>query len=260
MEIIDLFRDIGRQAREVLRRIDNPTEVVGVNSGGQNTMRADQVLEDTVIEHLNESGLGNFLVTEERGEVELKGGDLTFVLDPLDGSNNLLRGVPFYGLAISAAGGRRYSDITHSYVIDLANGDEFWSVRGKGSFMNNERIHTSAETDIQRCIVEYDCNLSDDCEALFSTIQRFKDHRRFGANAVALCYIASGAHQCFIDLRNGLSIVHAAGMRIAEDAGAIITDDHGKPLDPPLSKDTRLRFVCSANREIHERVIGLLGV
>jgi len=259
MDITGLFRDIGRQAREILKDIDNPLEVVGTNHLGQHTMRVDQVLEDMVIERLNDSKLGNFLVTEERGEVELEGGSLTFVMDPLDGSNNFKRRVPFYGLAISAAGGRDYNDITHSYIIDLANGDEFWAVKGKGSFMNGDETHTSTETNLEKCIVEYDCNLLDQYDLILPTIRKFRDHRRFGANAVALCYIANGAHHCFIDIRDGLSIVHAAGMKIAEEAGAIITDDRGNPLSLTLSKDTKLRFVCSANEEIHKKVIGLLG-
>ena len=260
MDITGLFRDIGKQAREILKDIDNPTEVVGTNPLGQHTMRADQVLEDTVIERLNESKLGNFLVTEERGEVELEGGTLTFVMDPLDGSSNFKRRVPFYGFAISAAQGREYSDISHSYIIDLANGDEFWAVKGKGAFMNGDEIHTSAETDIQKCIVEYDCNLLDQYDLILPAIRKFKDHRRFGANAVALCHIASGAHHCFIDIREGLSIVHAAGMKIAQEAGAVITGPGGEPLALTLSKDTKLKFVCSANREIHEKVIGLLKI
>ena len=260
MDITDLFRDIGRQAREILTDIDNPLEVVGTNPLGQHTMRVDQVLEDTVIERLNDSKLGNFLVTEERGEVGLEGGTLTFVMDPLDGSNNFRRRVPFYGLAISAAKGSDYNDITHSYIIDLANGDEFWAVRGKGSFMNGDEIHTSTTTNLEKCIVEYDCNLLDQYDLILPAIRKFKDHRRFGANAVALCHIANGAHHCFIDIRDGLSIVHAAGMKIAEEAGAVITDDRGKPLSLTLSKDTKLNFVCSANKDIHEKVLGLLKV
>ena len=260
MDITGLFRDIGSRAREILKDIDNPTEIVGTNPLGQRTMRVDQVLEDMVIERLNESKLGNFLVTEERGEVELKGGSLTFVMDPLDGSNNFRRRVPFYGLAISAAEGRDYKDITHSYIIDLANGDEFWAVKGQGAFMNGDEIRTSTITNLEKCIVEYDCNLLDQYDMLLPAIRKFKDHRRFGANAVALCYIANGAHHCFIDIRDGLSIVHAAGMKIAEEAGAVITDDRGNPLTLTLAKDTKLRFVCSANKEIHEEVIGLLKV
>ncbi|MBU4406788.1 MAG: hypothetical protein KKB24_04290 [Candidatus Altiarchaeota archaeon] len=260
MEITGFFRDIGKQARDILKEIDNPTEIVGMNPLGQHTMRVDQVLEDMVIERLNDSKLGNFLVTEERGEVGLEGGTLTFVMDPLDGSNNFRRRVPFYGLAISAAKGRDYNDITHSYIIDLANGDEFWAVRGKGSFMNGDEIHTSTTTNLEKCIVEYDCNLLDQYDLILPAIRKFKDHRRFGANAVALCHIANGAHHCFIDIRDGLSIVHAAGMKIAEEAGAVITDDRGNPLTLTLSKDTKLNFVCSANKDIHEKVLGLLGV
>jgi len=259
-EIIRLFREIGKEAGEILHSLENPTEVVGTNPLGQETMLADRALEDLAIERLNDSGLGKILITEEKGEVELKGGTLTFLMDPLDGSNNFRRRVPSYGLAISSANGGNYSDITRSYIIDLANGDEFWAVKGEGSFMNGERIYTSPETNPEKCIVEYDCNLLDQYDIILPVLRRFKDHRRFGANAVALCYIASGAHHCFIDLREGLSIVHSPGLKIAEEAGAVVTDARGKPLTLTLRKDTKLSFICSANRELHEKVLGLLKV
>jgi len=260
MEIINLFRQIGKEAAEILSDLENPTEVVGTNPLGQETIKADKALEDLAIERLNDSGFGRILITEESGEVQLKGGTLTFLLDPLDGSGNFERRVPSYGLAISAADGNNYENITHSYIIDLANGNEFWAIRDKGSFMNGERIHTSSETNLRKCIIEYDCNLLDQYDLILPVLRKFKDHRRFGANAVALCYIASGAHHCFIDLRDSLSIIHSPGMKIAEEAGAVITDGNGNPLTLTLREDTKLSFICSANKELHERVLGLLEV
>ena len=88
-----------------------------------------------------------------------------------------------------------------------------------------------------------------------------KDTRRLGANALALCHLACTGIDAFIDLRGTLSIVHVAGLHIAEKAGAIITDERGAPILQKLGLKSsgRLAFVASANRRLHSAVLVQLG-
>jgi myo-inositol-1(or 4)-monophosphatase len=255
---LSFLRDVGRGAFSLLRKVRNPLKVVGVNPLGQKSMRIDVALEDYVIGRLLEENVGGRLVTEEKGEVKLSGRGV-MLLDPLDGSNNFQRGVPSYGMAVSLAGGNKYTDITHSYIIDLAIGTEYWAVKGEGAFINGRKAKASGETDLSKCILEYDPNNNPGIYGrILPLLKNVKDVRRFGANALALCYIASGAHHLFLDIDNGLSIIHAPGLKIAEEAGAVVTDANGRAINPTLRPDSTLSFVCSANRPLHKKALGLL--
>lgn len=253
------LRDVGRGAFSLLRTVRNPLEIVGVNPLGQKSMIIDVALEDYVIGRLLEENVGGRLVTEEKGEVKLSGKGVV-LLDPLDGSNNFQRNVPSYGMAVSLAGGNKYGDITHSYIIDLNTGVEYWALKGEGAFINGRKTKASRETELRKCILEYDPNQNPGIyDRILPLLKRVKDVRRFGANALALCYIASGAHHIFVDIDNGLSIIHAPGLKIAEEAGAVVTDMNGVEINPALMPDSTLSFVCSANRPLHKKAIALLN-
>lgn len=255
---LEFLRELGSGAFSLIRDIKDPLDVVGINPLGQKTMKVDAAIEDFVIKSLMEEGVGGRLVTEEKGEVKLKGRGVV-VLDPLDGSNNYQRNVPSYGMIISLADGDYYGDITHSYIIDLTTGREYWAVRGGGAFINGRKTKTSREKDLAKCILEYDPNHNQGIyDRITPLLKSVKDVRRFGANALALCYIASGAHHLFVDLDNGLSVIHAAGLKIAEEAGAVVTDVKGNRINPPLRPDSTLSFVCSANKSIHKKALRLL--
>jgi len=259
MDKIDFFRELGREAFSLVGSLKDPLKVVGVNPLGQKTMKIDLALEDLVVKRLNESRIAGLLVTEEKGEIKLAGKKGVVVLDPLDGSNNYRRKVPSYGFIICLADGRRYQDITHSYIMDLATGVEYWAVKGKGAFMNGKRIKTSSETNLAKCILEYDPNNNQEIyKRIMPLLEGVKDVRRFGANALALCYIANGAHQIFVDLENRLSVIHSAGLKIAEETGAVVSNTRGKRINPPLSEDSYLSFVCTANKILHRKVLKLV--
>lgn len=259
MDELEFLRNLGREAHSLLSGIKNPLDFVGVNPLGQKTMRVDAAIEDFVISRLMEERIGGRLVTEEKGEVKLKGKGVV-VLDPLDGSNNYQRNVPSYGMVISLADGDHYDDITHSYVKDLVTGEEYWALKGGGAFVNGRRTKTSREKELKNCILEYDPNNNQRIyDRILPLLKSVKDVRRFGANALALCYIASGAHHLFVDLDNGLSVIHSAGLKIAEEAGAVITDASGGKINPPLRPDASLSFVCSANPTLHKKALRLLG-
>jgi fructose-1,6-bisphosphatase/inositol monophosphatase family enzyme len=258
--MINLFREIGKEALELVKKErDFGKKIVKINPLGQKTLKLDQDLENLVIKKLNSEKVGKLLVTEEGGEIELQGNDEgIFILDPLDGSNNFLRDVPVYALAISFSKTRSWNDVSHSYVIDLIKGDEFFAVHKKGAWMNDKKIFTSREGNIENCILEFDGS-NKDYEKAFEILKKVKDIRRFGANALGLCYLANGAHHIFLNFKP-ISIVHTGALKIAEEAGAIITDFSGKPLDSRLSIKNSISFLCCANKNLYEKVFGIIKV
>ena len=254
-ERLGLCRRIAKKAEAILKR-KGSREKKGLNPLGHHSIVADLEIERMVAGELRNSA--SVLVSEEGGEIPLAGksGEIV-VCDPLDGSRNFRRGVPPYCIALSFSHSRAYSGIYFSYVNDLACGNEFWADE-KSSFRNGKIISTSRLMELRDARIEIDQAKSmQDYGRFLPLLSSVKDTRRLGANALALCHLACGATDAFIDLRGTLSIVHVAGLHIAEKAGAVITGEKGEPALPALElkSSQRIAFVASANRKLHSAIL-----
>ena len=76
------------------------------------------------------------LVSEELGERMFgAGGALRVVVDPIDGSVNAKRGIPFFSFSLAVADGPTMDDVVFGYVYDFGTGEEWTAERGKGAFL-----------------------------------------------------------------------------------------------------------------------------
>ena len=113
----------------------------GRGEGGDMTLVIDRAAEDAVFEELESLGVPVTAVSEERGEVALHGGGPTrVVIDPVDGSLNAKRGLPFACVSIAVADGERMDDVTVGVVAELDPPREWWALRGAGAFLDGERL------------------------------------------------------------------------------------------------------------------------
>ena len=77
------------------------------------------------------------LVSEELGTAPSEpGGRATVVVDPIDGSVNAKRGIPFFSFSLAVADGRRWATSSFGYVYDFGTGEEWTAERGGGAFLN----------------------------------------------------------------------------------------------------------------------------
>ncbi len=102
-------------------------EVVGMGATGAHTQRIDAVAEQAAFQFLESHNLPYTVLSEEAGRVE-KAGEWTLVLDPVDGTHNLVRGVPAYAVSVAAVrtarAGKveRLGQVTAGLVRDLVTG------------------------------------------------------------------------------------------------------------------------------------------
>src|SRR4051794_3845682 len=114
----------------------------GVGEGGDRTLVIDQAAEDEVLAELEAVGVPMTVVSEERGRLMLHGGGtLHVVVDPVDGSLNAKRGLPFASLSIAVAGGATLDDVEFGYIAALEPAVEWWAARGEGAFADGKRLH-----------------------------------------------------------------------------------------------------------------------
>lgn len=234
---------------------------LGMGASGDNTLYADKVAEDELLKALKGSGDVRIL-SEEAGLMGDPGAKTLAVVDPLDGSSNFARGIPFYCTSVAIVEGDTIEDIAVGVVRDLVSGDAYSAVKGKGARRNGARIATASSSELSKSAVGVDLSKggAERVKGLAALIGSCKRHVHFGANALELCYVADGRTDAFVDLRDRIRITDlAAAYLIASEAGAVITRADGKGLDGVFDLFHRLSFVASANEALHRQILGLCG-
>lgn len=223
---------------------------------------ADEVAED----YLRETADNAVLINHEFERILRKEEPPQAILlvNALDGSQNGVRGIPFYGGSIAVARyreGATLADLEVSVVRNFATNDVYTAIRGGGAFLNNMRIEPSVETRLEDSIVGMDVNVPD-LAALMGRLEGIlrvvRDVRRMGCSSLEVCEVARGAIDAFIDLRGITDIVHLASKLIVEEAGGIITDERGRPLEAALRARERVTFIASGNATLHNRILRLI--
>jgi myo-inositol-1(or 4)-monophosphatase len=229
-------------------------------AGGDISMQIDIVAEKVVINALEKANVNLLLISEELGEIYIGDKDKALlnqkvlIIDPLDGSNNAVRGVPYCSVSIAYAVGNNIKDIEKGVVLNLYTKDIYWAEREKGAFLNGTRIHVSDLDITKKCFFELNLpmkNLIKNLQKLNPIIKRFYRIRILGSTALTLCQIAGGSMEAFINLRNSNRIVDAAaGILILKEAGGKIFTLDGEQIDLKLSIKSKFPFIaCNANLE-----------
>ncbi|MHA2120840.1 MAG: inositol monophosphatase family protein, partial [Promethearchaeota archaeon] len=218
-------------------------------AGGDISMHLDIVAEKAIIESLEKSNVSLLLISEEIGEKyigdieEAKRNQIKLVVDPLDGSNNAVRGIPYCSVSIAYAVGNRINDIVKGVVLNLSTKDIYWAEEGKGAYFNNSRIQVSNLGISEKCFFELNLPMKDfmiKFQSLRHLIRRFHRIRILGSSALTLCQIASGGMEAFINLRKNNRLVDvAAGMLILKEAGGKFFSLDGTDIDHELSIEVK---------------------
>lgn len=206
----------------------------------------DIVANDAALPLLRAAGLG---VLSEESEFEPGVNGEVVVIDPIDGSTNAARGLPWYATAMCLvdAGGPAVA-----VVANHASGDRFWAVRGEGAWRNGERIRPSGCTDIGESIIGLN--------ALPPHPLGYRQSRVYGAVALDLCMVACGVLDGYVDcddrVADGAHGVwdYLASVLVCREAGASIVDLHGRDLTT-LRHDDRRTPVAAATPELLDQLL-----
>jgi len=246
--------------RDRLLSTGDGTAQLGRGAGGDTTMRIDKEAEDEIIALVRQKGDVR-LIAEELGESGPRDARWTVIVDPIDGSSNFERGIPFYCTSIAVLDGRRLEDASHGIVRNLVNGDTYYAEAGGPSTKNGAEIRTSALEDLHDATLGIDISRTtlpvvESLNALIATIKR---QMHFGANALETCFLAEGRLDGFVDVRGRIRVMDmAAGYLIAREAGAVFSDERGRPLDPAIGVGERFSVVGGGNRAIHGGILAKL--
>lgn len=231
------FHRIADQVRGVVAPLLGTAEgrrELGRGAGGDRTVVLDQVAEDQVIQELRalaEGGAPCTVVSEEAGEIGLGAPYPRIFVDPVDGSLNAKYGVPLSAVMLSLFDGPLLGDVRVGVVQSLVSGERWHAVRGGGTFHDGEgvvpRPHSTSR--IQVLGVE---GSPRELETVWPLVRSASKLRAMGSIALSLAFTAGGAYDVFCSPKHtGRAFDMTAGMLMVQEAGGVITDLAGRPLE-----------------------------
>jgi myo-inositol-1(or 4)-monophosphatase len=256
--------NIQKQITPLLKTLKKPQPNLGIGAGGDPIKQIDLAAENAIINTLRKHKISFTLVSEESGIKEYGSNPKKHyvTVDPIDGTTNLTRGIPFYATSIAVSTKPTLNTIHTSLVADLYHDITYTAQKDKGACRNNQKITPSKTTSLEEAVIGLDLNtykVSQIAPRLTSLIQRTSHIRHLGANALELCYVADGTTDAFIDIRGKLRATDTvAAWLIIKEADAKITTPEGKPLNVKLDPKQKVTFIAAANKEIHKTILSLL--
>lgn len=210
-----------------------------------------EFLKKTLHEHFPEIGF-----VSEEGETALGDNRDCWILDPVDGTTNFMYQVPFcaVSLGLCSAG-----EIVAGIIYMPYSNELFSAQKGKGAFLNGERIECGKKTALRDSltIFEYNPYHKDECAIALEQAKRLYsstlDLRTFGSSAAELAYIACGRADAFF-ARYLKPWDYAAGCVILSEAGGVVSDLGGNALDFKKPQS----HIVAANPKIHAELLELL--
>lgn len=246
-----IVREAGRLAAEFYhRRLELDVE----RKGTQDLVsEADRACEDMIVAGLGKLFPGDGFLGEERG-IRNAGAPATWIIDPIDGTANFLRGIPLWCVSLGLLSG---GDFVIGVIYNPITEELYAARRGKGATLNGKPIQVSQTRLLEDARLgigfSYRRPVAPHAEAIRKLLDAHCEYSRLGSGALGLAFTADGrldgyfeAHINSWDVAAGLCIVKEAGGQ----ANAFLRDDG-------LHKGNA---VLVSNSHLHARLGSLLDV
>jgi len=230
--------------------------VVGAGLGGDDTTAIDQAAEEVILARVREAA--GAVVSEEVGRVGA--GLPLLVVDPIDGSLNAKRGIPFFSLSIAVAAGEAMDDVFYGFVHDFGSGEEWTARRGEGAWLNGEplgAVRPKDEVEILSFEATRTSLVAQEAPKVAELAYRL---RIMGSLALSLCHLAAGRVDAVCSLKPARSVDIAAAQLLCRELGLAIDlfDVEERFTAAPLDLEQRSRVVAAGSEAICGRIAAAL--
>ena len=192
----------------------------------ESDMLANALIIRAIKRHFPQDGI----ISEETGK-EKDGAEHVWIIDPIDGTLNYSKGIPFYAVLIA----RKTNGLTDlACVYDPVHNEMYFAKRGAGAYLNGKRIHCSTQWTVDNsCGLVSDRLTPSKINLLTRFYQKAPDARihmgSIHCAGISGVYVADGRKDWNITTGHGHVWDYAAPFLIAEEAGCKVTDFSGKP-------------------------------
>ena len=222
-----------RKAGELIVRSTEQLDRIDVESKSANDFvtEVDFAAEKEILYHLTKAYPDHGFLAEESGASGNPESEYRWIIDPLDGTTNFIRGIPHFAVSIAC----EYRGKTeHAVVLDPVRREEFVASRGRGAQLNGRRIRVSKLTSLEGALLGTGIpfkerqgeHLTEYTQSLHNLAGQCAGIRRAGAAALDLAYVAAGRLDAFWEI--GLAEWDiAAGDLLVREAGGLVSDFNG---------------------------------
>ena len=215
--LLEAFARAAEVQRDSLRPLVGAARRARTDRPGQ--YHLDTIADAAILPVLHAAGLR--VLSEESGWTGDPDAPVTAVLDPVDGSTNCARGIPYWGISVCALDA---DGMLCSLVENAATGAAYTAVRGEGAWLDGRRLTAATTTTVERSVI-----------ALVAMPERelpWRQFRALGSSALSLCDVAAGGLDGLLDASDSAHSPwdYLGGMLICREAGAEVVDAHDREL------------------------------
>ncbi|MGQ8365176.1 inositol monophosphatase family protein [Glaciecola sp. 1036] len=252
-----------RSAGSIIARGFENLDDLQIQSKGSSdyVTKIDKEAEAAIIGKIQQSYPEHSFIGEEGGNID-NNSDFTWVIDPLDGTTNFIRGIPHFAVSIALL---YKGKLDQAVVFDPIRGELFTASKGAGAQLNGYRIRVSKAKDLTETVLATAFPFKDksqfaEASSKFNAVyMQSGDVRRMGSAALDLAYVAAGRFDGYFE--KGLkSWDMAAGELIVREAGGLSTDYAGNndPLYAELKKPGSANGIVSGSPKVVQQLVKIL--
>ncbi len=196
---------------------------------------------------------GSAFITEENTTDASIRSDYTWIIDPLDGTTNFLKGIPIFSISI----GLLHRDhIMLACIYHIMQDEMFYAWKGGGAYLNGRPINVSSISSLSDAVIATGFpyrvkNMQELSGILQSILDQSRGVRRLGSAAIDLAYTACGRFDAYYEASINPWDV-CAGILLVEEAGGVVTEMDGS------SKPLFAKNILACNRSIHSSLLDLI--
>ena len=232
--MINIALRAARKAGDIIERaVENLDQLeIEAKSPSDFVTEIDKAAEAEILYHLKKAYPDHAFTSEESGtEGDPETAEYEWVIDPLDGTTNFVRGIPHFAISI---GCKKNGRLEHAVVYDPIRREEFTASRGGGAQVNGRRIRTQKAYQKETAVFATGIPFGEKTEADLEKFNAVMNNltigsagiRRCGAASLDLAYVAAGRYDAFWE--TGLkSWDMAAGALLVLEAGGLVADYDG---------------------------------
>lgn len=192
---------------------------------------------------------------EEEGKLN-NNSDYTIIVDPLDGTNNFVLGIPNFSVSIAIINNNEATvGVVYQPILDQT----YVAEKNKGSFLNGKKINVNNVTDPGNMTIAYGCGYKTAHKRIAQILEKLinSEHKRISFNwspAYDYCLLASGKIESIITDSGTEIYDYGAGKLIAREAGAKIIDFNGKEETDYINDN----FIISNSKKVNEYIFNII--
>ncbi|MGL4677664.1 MAG: inositol monophosphatase family protein [Brevinema sp.] len=224
-EYLDTALSIIRQCVPIFQEGFVKTNRVTWKGEGDPVTEYDKKIEFFIRQQITQKYPDHIILGEEEGLQNSSDSKFQWIVDPIDGTNNYIRGINFVSLSLALA---YQNEIIVSVVADPNSKEYFWAIKGKGAFLNDEKIQVSKTGNLKQSYIALGTYKEKYIKEFHQMIHTFQSVRNPGSAALAMAYVAAGRIEGAVYFSLSAWDV-AGGWLLIKEAGGIISNIDGTP-------------------------------